>query len=77
MVITATRPEDVLEVCDSVAVLRDGVLAWSGDETAAAALASPQHADAVRVRVEILDRAETSFTLVDDLTSRRIHPNWC
>ena len=44
MLMAATRPEDVLEVCDSVAVLRDGTLVWSGDAAAAAALAAPQYA---------------------------------
>ena len=31
MVVAATRPEDLLEVCDTFAVLRDGRLVWSGD----------------------------------------------
>jgi ABC-type multidrug transport system ATPase subunit len=64
MVITATRPEDVLEVCDSVAILRDGVLVWSGDETTASALAAPQHADAVRVRTELIDGLEAGLALL-------------
>jgi len=37
MILAATRPEDLLEVCDSLAVLRDGALVWSGDTTAASA----------------------------------------
>src|SRR5205807_2391570 len=37
MVVAATRPEDLLEVCDSFSVFRDGTLVWSGDATAAAA----------------------------------------
>jgi ABC-type multidrug transport system ATPase subunit len=64
MVITATRPEDVLEVCDSVAILRDGALVWSGDGTAASALAAPQHADAVRVRTEVIDGLEAGLALL-------------
>jgi ABC-type multidrug transport system ATPase subunit len=64
MVISATRPEDVLEVCDSVAVLRDGVLVWSGDESAAAALAAPLHANAVRVRCELIDGLEAGLALL-------------
>jgi ABC-2 type transport system ATP-binding protein len=64
MVVSATRPEDVLEVCDTVSILRDGKLVWSGDETAAIALASPQQADAVRVRVELLDALEAGVALL-------------
>ncbi len=64
MVIAATRPEDVLEVCDHIAVLRDGMLVWSGDTTAAAALVSPQYASAVRVRAEIIDGLEPGVTLL-------------
>ena len=54
----------MLEVCESVAVLRDGAMVWSGDGTAAAALAAPQHADSVRVRAEILDGLEASLALL-------------
>ena len=64
MVLSATRPEDLLEVCDSVAVLRDGALVWSGDGAAAAALAAPQYADSVRVRAEILDGLEAGLALL-------------
>ena len=64
MVLSATRPEDLLEVCESVAVLRDGAMVWSGDGTAAAALAAPQHADSVRVRAEILDGLEAGLALL-------------
>jgi ABC-2 type transport system ATP-binding protein len=64
MVMAATRPEDVLEICDYVAVLRDGALVWSGDAAAAAALASPQHANAVRVRAEVLSELEAAVTLL-------------
>jgi ABC-2 type transport system ATP-binding protein len=64
MVMAATRPEDALEVCDSVAVLRDGTLVWSGDATAAAALAAPQFASSVRVRVEVIEELEAAVTLL-------------
>jgi ABC-type multidrug transport system ATPase subunit len=64
MMMSATRPEDVLEVCDSVAILRDGALVWSGDETAALALAAPQHADAVRVRAELIDGVDAGLALL-------------
>ena len=64
MVLSATRPEDLLEVCESVAVLRDGAMVWSGDGTAAAALAAPQHADSVRVRAEILDGLDAGLALL-------------
>ena len=71
MVITATRPEDVLEVCDTVAVLRAGTLVWSGDGVAASALASPQHADAVRVRAEILEGLEAGVALLGQIRDLR------
>jgi ABC-2 type transport system ATP-binding protein len=64
MVVSATRPEDVLEVCDTVTVLRDGGLVWSGDGTAAAALAAPQFADSVRVRAEIIDGLDAGLALL-------------
>jgi ABC-2 type transport system ATP-binding protein len=64
MVMVATRPEDALEVCDGVAVLRDGTLVWSGDEAAAAALAAPQHANSVRVRIEVVNELEAAVTLL-------------
>jgi ABC-2 type transport system ATP-binding protein len=64
MIVSATRPEDLLEVCDSVAVLRAGVVVWSGDANAAAALATPQHADAVRVRVDLLAGHDAALTLL-------------
>jgi len=64
MLMAATRPEDALEVCDSVAVLRDGTLVWSGDATATAALAAPQYASSVRVRVEVIDELEAAVTLL-------------
>lgn len=64
MLIAATRPEDVLEICDTISVLRDGRLVWSGDEAAAAALATPQHANFVRVRAEVIDGLEEGLTLL-------------
>jgi len=64
MLVAATRPEDLLEICDSLTVLRDGRLVWSGDPDAAAALAAPQDAGAVRVRLELLDGLEAALTLL-------------
>jgi ABC-2 type transport system ATP-binding protein len=64
MVLSATRPEDLLEVCENVAVLRDGAMVWSGDGTAAAALAAPQYADSVRIRAEILEGLEAGLALL-------------
>jgi ABC-2 type transport system ATP-binding protein len=64
MVVAATRPEDLLEVCDNLSVLRDGLLVWSGDASAASALASPQFADAVRVRAELLEGLEAGVALL-------------
>ncbi|HEY1293240.1 MAG TPA: ABC transporter ATP-binding protein [Chloroflexota bacterium] len=64
MVMAATRPEDALEVCDSVTVLRDGVLVWSGDASAAAALATPQYASSVRVRAEVISELEAAVELL-------------
>src|SRR3977135_4021496 len=57
-------PEDLLEVCDSLSVLRDGLLVWSGDANAASALAAPQFADAVRVRAELLEGLEAGLALL-------------
>src|SRR5437588_10791474 len=64
MVLTATRPEDVLEVCDSIAILRAGVLVWSGNDAAATALAAPQFANPVRVRAELIDGLEAGLALL-------------
>jgi ABC-2 type transport system ATP-binding protein len=64
MLMAATRPEDLLEVCESMAVLRDGTLVWSGDASSAAVLAAPQYADAVRVRAELLEGLEAGLTLL-------------
>jgi ABC-2 type transport system ATP-binding protein len=64
MLLAATRPEDALEVCDCLAVLRDGALVWSGDTTAANALASPAQANWVRVRCEILEGLDAAVALL-------------
>jgi hypothetical protein len=64
MLMAATRPEDALEVCDYLAVLRDGALVWSGDTAAANALASPGQTSAVRVRCEILDGLDAAVALL-------------
>lgn len=75
MMLAATRPEDALEVCDTVAVLRDGSLVWSGDALAADALASPQHAASVRVRVEVLEGLDAATELLGqsrDLTELEV-----
>src|ERR1700682_6188426 len=64
MLLAATRAEDVLEICDTLAVMRDGGLVWSGDANAAASLAGPQYADAVRVRAELLEGLEAGVTLL-------------
>jgi ABC-type multidrug transport system ATPase subunit len=64
MVLAGTRPEDLLEVCDVVTVLRAGRLAWSGTAEEAQHLAAPAEADAVRVRVEIVDGLEPALALL-------------
>jgi ABC-2 type transport system ATP-binding protein len=64
MVVAATRPEDLLEICETMTVIRDGTLVWSGDANSAAALAAPQHADAVRVRAELLEGLEAALALL-------------
>ncbi|MBV9172583.1 MAG: ATP-binding cassette domain-containing protein, partial [Chloroflexi bacterium] len=64
MIVAGTRPEDLLEFCDSVSVLRGGSLVWSGDSADAAALAAPQTADAVRVRIEFLDGVDAAQALL-------------
>jgi ABC-2 type transport system ATP-binding protein len=64
MLVAATRPEDLLEICDTLAILRNGSLVWSGDAAAASALATPQYADAVRVRAELLDGLEAGLALL-------------
>jgi ABC-2 type transport system ATP-binding protein len=65
MVVVATRPEDLFEVCDDIAVLRDGTIAWRGDAAAAAMLGAPQPADAVRVRAEVLAGLDQAVALLD------------
>jgi ABC-2 type transport system ATP-binding protein len=64
MVITATRPEDVLELCDVTSVLRDGVLTWMGDAEAASKLADPDLAVGVRARVEVKFGLETALAVL-------------
>jgi ABC-type multidrug transport system ATPase subunit len=64
MIVAATRPEDLLEVCESLSVLRDGKFVWSGDTTAASALAAPQFANTVRVRAELIDGLEAGLALL-------------
>jgi ABC-2 type transport system ATP-binding protein len=64
MVVSATRPEDLLEVCETVTILREGGIVWMGDSTAAFDLAAPQYADGVRVRAEILDALEAGLALL-------------
>lgn len=64
MIMAASRPEDVLDVCDSMAVMRGGRLVWTGDTAAATNLAAPQAADAVRVRVELLEGLDAALALL-------------
>src|SRR5690242_16603718 len=64
VVIAGTRPEDLLEICDSVAVLRGGTLVWTGGMNEAAALAAPQYADAVRARIEMLAGLDAGLELL-------------
>jgi ABC-2 type transport system ATP-binding protein len=71
MVVAATRPEDLFEVCDDIAVLRDGTIAWRGDAAAAALLGAPQAADAVRVRAEVLQGIDVAVALLDQLRDVR------
>ncbi len=64
LVLSATRPEDLLDVCDEMGVLRDGALAWRGSELDAARLAAPERGDALRVRVELLEGLEAALALL-------------
>src|SRR6266545_4742228 len=64
MVLAGTRPEDLLEVCDHMTVLRGGRLVWSGGQADALALSAPTQAGAVRIRVEILDALDAGVTLL-------------
>lgn len=63
-VVGATRPDDLFEVCDEVAVLRDGTIAWEGDLDAAAQLGAPTQGTALRVRAEILEGLEEGLALL-------------
>src|SRR3954466_7180716 len=64
MVVAATRPEDLLEICDNIAILRTGRLVWTGGQNEAAAMAAPQHADAARIRLEVLDGLDAGLALL-------------
>lgn len=64
MVIASTRAEDALELCDRIAVLRDGHFVWEGDPAAAASLADPARADAQRVRLELLAGREAAVAML-------------
>jgi ABC-2 type transport system ATP-binding protein len=64
MVVTATRPEDVLEFCDQLAVLRGGVLGWIGTPDDARTLADPGHAETLRVRAEVLEGLDAGLALL-------------
>lgn len=63
-VVAATRPEDVLEFSDQLAVLRAGTLVWSGTPTDAAALAEPGRTETFRARTEVLDGLEAAIALL-------------
>ncbi len=64
LVATGTRPEDLLEICDEIGVLRGGAIVWTGDESAALQLAAPGRAERLRVRVELLEGQEAAVTLL-------------
>jgi ABC-2 type transport system ATP-binding protein len=64
MVVAGTRPEDLLEVCDTIAVLRAGRVVWTGGQAEALALAAPQQVDAQRIRVEVLEGLEGGIALL-------------
>ncbi len=64
IVATGTRPEDLLEICDRLAVLRDGAIVWQGDEEEALRLTAPDHATGTRVRVEVLEGLEPALVLL-------------
>jgi ABC-2 type transport system ATP-binding protein len=64
MVVAGTRPEDLLEVCDTIAILRAGRLVWTGGQAEALALAAPQQADSQRIRVEVLEGLEAGIALL-------------
>jgi ABC-2 type transport system ATP-binding protein len=64
MVVAGTRPEDLLEVCDTIAILRTGRLVWSGGPADAVALATPHQADSVRIRLEVLEGLDAGLALL-------------
>ncbi|HET6320207.1 MAG TPA: ABC transporter ATP-binding protein, partial [Chloroflexota bacterium] len=64
MVVAGTRTEDLLEVCDTIAILRTGHIVWSGSQDEAVALAAPHQADAVRMRVAIVDGLDAGIALL-------------
>jgi ABC-2 type transport system ATP-binding protein len=64
MVVTATRPEDVLEFCDQLSVLRGGTLTWTGTIDDARALAEPGRSDVLRVRAEVLEGLDPGLALL-------------
>jgi ABC-type multidrug transport system ATPase subunit len=64
MVVAGTRTEDLLEVCDSIGILRAGRIVWTGGQAEAAALAAPHQADGVRVRLEITEALDAATALL-------------
>ena len=64
IVVAGTRAEDLLEVCDNIAILRAGHIVWTGSQEDAATLAAPHQADAVRVRLEIVEALEAGVALL-------------
>jgi ABC-type multidrug transport system ATPase subunit len=64
MIMAATRADDLLEVCDTLAVLRAGHIVWSGSQDDAVALAAPHQADGVRMRVEVVEGLDAAITLL-------------
>ncbi len=64
MVLAATRVEDLLEICDSLAIMRAGRIVWTGTQADASALAAPHEADAVRIRLEVLAGIDAAIALL-------------
>jgi ABC-type multidrug transport system ATPase subunit len=64
MVVAATRPEDLLEVCDSFAILRTGRIVWSGTQADAVALVTPHQSDAVRIKLEVVEGIDAAVALL-------------
>jgi ABC-2 type transport system ATP-binding protein len=64
MVVAGTRPEDLLDTCDTLSILRSGRLVWSGGQDEANALAAPNLAEGVRIRVEILEALDAALALL-------------